>query len=502
MLKSIQNQIEVEAKKRLNKFNKKQRILNKHRHLFEKRTGLLPSGAEKKFTPISNDKHFDPYYCIKHCKFLAKGIYKSLLSGKYEPKQAVRIQKKKPNGKYRNIDVFSIPDAAVSKIFLNNLRKRNEKLLSDSSFAYSTSKTPLDAVIRLKNILGIDKIFISQYDFSDYFGSINHNLLFSLIKNNGKFLITNVERKFIKSTISYRFNILNTKQIGENHTGIPQGNSISLFIANIFADKLDSDLRFSSGEFVRFADDSVVINGSYEDAIKCYNIYKNYSKQNSININDDKSSGINLYSSSEGEIRTINNFTFLGYKFTYNSIDISDKTISRIKNKCYKIIYNNLLLHPKRVKTINKKRIGKKFIDWELVTCVNELRRYIYGGHSEQEVNAFIHGKSSINKFHNTISYFCLSENVATLKALDGWLVSTVYNLHRERVEFLTGCGFKLGKVNREKIITGEWYDFDKIPNETKLPSFYFAWRAAKRSWALHGLHGVHSRYKYGYDDT
>lgn len=407
----------------------------------------------------------------------------------------------KPNGTYRNIDVFSIPDAAVSKIFLNNLRKRNEKLLSESSFAYSINKTPLDAVIRLKNILGISKIFISQYDFSDYFGSIHHNLLFSLIKNNGKFLITNVERKFIKAAISYNFNILGKTKIGENRIGIPQGSSISLFIANIFADKLDSNLRFSSGEFVRFADDSVVVNGSYEDAIKCYNIYKKYSREYLININDEKSSGINLYSPLEGEIKTIRDFTFLGYKFTYNLIDISDKTISRIKNKCYKIIYNNLILHPKRIGDINKNRIGKKFIDWDLVTCINELRRYIYSCHSEKEVTDFIKGETSMSKFHNTISYFCLSENADTLKALDGWLASTVHRLYLERINLLKSFGFSTRKMSRKKIIGGKWYKFSKIRNDTKLPSFYFAWRAAKRSWALHGLHGVHSHYKYGYDE-
>ncbi|MBS1018121.1 hypothetical protein JK205_04105 [Gluconobacter cerinus] len=501
MLKSIQNQIELEAKKRLNKFKKKQATLKKYRSLFEKRTGKLATVTKEKFVPISEDKHFNPYYCIKHSKFLAKGIYKSIIKGNYKPREVIRLKKPKKDGKFRNIDVFSITDSAVSKIFFKNIRKRNEKLFSDSSYAYFLNKKPLDAVIRIRNILSLDKVFISQYDFSDYFGSMKHGIINSIMNEEKKFLITNVEKKFIRSTISFTFKIYKSSEYGKNLCGIPQGSSISLFLANIFADKLDTSLRFSSGEFVRFADDSIVVNGSYEDSINCYNIYKKYAENREIKINEVKSSGINLFSKSQGEIRTINNFTFLGYKFLPESIDISDSSIVRIKNRCSKIIYNHLILHPKRARSINLSRLGSGLTDWDLVTCINELRRYIYGRHSERAIRNFINGDSSISKFYNTISYFCLSENEDTFKYLDGWLVSQVYYFYQERRKLLKSYGIPMAPISRKKLISGLWYSSKKIPNETKIPSFYLAWRAAKRSWALHGLHGVQARYQYAYAD-
>jgi hypothetical protein len=40
-------------------------------------------------------------------------------------------------------------------------------------------------------------------------------------------------------------------------------------------------------------------------------------------------------------------------------------------------------------------------------------------------------------------------------------------------------------------MIDGGWYNFPGIPMETRAPSFFTAWRAARKSWMRHGLGGV-----------
>lgn len=518
MFEEIRKQIEEESRKRIRKINRRIHLHKKYLKFVEIRTGVSSfeevSVGAGYFDDFNRDKHFDPKYCIRHSKFLAKGICNSLLKKSYKPRPAVRVKKRKAKGDCREIDIFSIPDSAVAKVFFKRLRKRNEKLFSDSSFAYSSDKKPLDGVLRLKGILKSGRVFISKYDFRDYFSSIDHDILLSIIGEKGKFTITSLERDFITGFLKYEYRDIGDDTIQTNKIGIPQGSSISPLISNMFVDGLDSSLRSLSGDFVRYADDLIVVNKSYEDALRCYRVYKNYSKNNLLEINYKKSSGIFLYSDNcddikSMEMRGMEEIKFLGYVIKGGMLDISASCIEKIKSKIFRIIYNNLLIYPRRFKRISKDRVRDGFLDLDLVGCINELRRDIYGGHSEQEIIGFMHGKNNIRRFYNSISYFCLSENPETLKSLDGWLASVLHKLYMERLSLLGECGIKSKFISRNELISGEWYSYSemlcgvKLPSfcrGAKLPSFHLAWQAAKRSWKLHGLHGVRSEYEYDYD--
>lgn len=510
MLKEIEDQIEREAEKRSGKAKKRVARYKKYQLLCKKRTGE-DWDEWKDRGQISSDKQFDPLYCRNNAKFLARGIYESLRKKAYRPRQVVRLVKEKPDGGRRYIDIFSIPDAAVSKVIFKRLRKRNEKVFSDSSFAYSSDKSQLDAVFRLKSILDLDKVFVAKYDFSNYFSSIKHDILAAVLEEE-KFFITELEKAFILSLVKYEYRCSEDDEVLKNEQGIPQGNSISSFLANMFADSLDSDLRKLRGEFVRYADDSIVVNDSYRDSIKCYCAYKKFSRDKSIEINYRKFSGIRLYASNPHEAKVmemegVEKIDFLGYSIKNGILDISAAAVNRMKCKCFKIIYNNMIFFPKKKGKVCQNRTGNGFVDWELITCVNELRRSIYGGYSEKEIRDFVRGKRNINKFYNSISYFCLSEREETVKALDGWLVSTICKLYDERVKLLESYGIHQQTIDRQHLISGKWYDHEKISFETKkqdarLPSFYLAWKAAQRSWKLRGMYGVRSSYGYDYNAT
>jgi len=488
----IEREIEAEARKRIAKYSRDRYYISKYRAAFKKRTGKKAKIAPK-HTPLSWDfhPHFDPRYCINHAKFLAKGIWASLQAGIYKPLKSQRLEIEKASGGTRHIDTFSVPDAVVAKIFMNNLRQRNAKIFSDSSYAYQLNKTTLDAVIRLKSTITTETMFISQYDFSKYFDSIKHDYIEEIIGKSGPFLTTKMERQILLATIKHEYEDRSGNS-GVRNRGIPQGNSLSLFLANAVAHSLDTELSMLNGIFARFADDSVVVNRSYEDALSCADAYHRFSERSGVSINLEKSSGIRIFSDTPAEMAHIDEFNFLSYRFTRKGLDISERAILNIKRRCARIIYNHLLLHPKRTSSYSKKRIGRGFRDWELVTCLNELRAFIYGGKSQEMVDKYLNGDANLKNLSGAVSYFSLVESSAGFRALDGWLVSAIYRAYRARAALLSKVGKKTVKsISEAQLISGSWYKLEAFPLETQLPSFFTAWRASRKSWLQHGLGGI-----------
>lgn len=496
----IRREIEREAKKRLASYCSAQYYVHKYRISFQKRTGKKPkTSAHSTPKKWSFHKHFDPRYCINHSAFLAQGIWESLQKNTYKPTVASRSAIPKASGGFRYIDSFSIPDAVVAKIFLNNLRTRNSKIFSDSSYAYQNNKTPLDAILHLRSLLDAQTIFVSQYDFSKYFDSVDHSYLTGLIESPGPFLTTHMERAVLRSILTHTY-VEGSNPAEKRARGFPQGNSMSLFLANAAAHPLDAELGRLNGAFARFADDSIVVNYSYEDALQCAGAFQRFSQRSGVEINREKSSGIRIFTNEKAELAHVAHFDFLSYSFRRDGLHVSKRAIAAIKRRCSRIIYNHLLLHPKRTKSFGTARLGAGFQDWDLVTCLNELRAYIYGGRTQGVISDYLAGNINLSNLSGAASYFCLVEDGSTFRELDGWLVDCLCRAYNARIALFRSFPATLlsivklkflEEINKSRMIDGSWYDFPTVPLETRAPSFFTAWRAARKSWMRHGLGGV-----------
>lgn len=488
----LERAIEAEAIKRIARYSRDQYYVHKYRGVFKKRTGKKPKRGLKHVPDAwSFHRHFDPRYCKKHAKFLARGVWSSLEAGTYCPTKSLRVRIPKATGGFRCIDTFSVPDAAVAKVFFENLRRRNAKIFSDSSYAYQVDKTPLDAVLRLRAFLGKETMFISQYDFSKYFDSISHEWLEESMSRDGPFLTTTMERAVLKAVMQHDYQDQQGSS-GTRELGIPQGNSLSLFLANVAAHTLDAELSMLNGGFARFADDSVVVNRSYEDALRCADAYLRFSVRSRVEFNNEKSKGIRIFSDAPAEMDHTEDFDFLSYRFRRSGLYVSDRAVRNIKRRCSRIIYNNLLLHPRRVKAYRPARIGKGFRDWDLVTCVNELRAFIYGGQRQSTLDDYLVGKVKVRNISGAVSYFSLVEDSSVFRELDGWLCDVIDRAYRARASLLTKIGKKTVRaVRKDHLVSGQWYQYPKLPMESRLPSFFTAWRAARKSWTQHGLGGI-----------
>lgn len=270
------------------------------------------------------DKKFNPFYVLKHVKQISKSISKKLRDGTYEPLPPYTKKIDKKGGGKRTIAVYRIPDAAISNYIYHRLLAKNKHRFSSLAYAYRDDRNVhyaiQDIAIELK---AYPRVFVSEFDFRDFFGSIEHEYLYKQLDQNG-FQISDFEKRIIKSFISI------------NQKGIPQGTSISLFLANLVCWKLDKALEAEGLRFARYADDTVIWSNDYTKICKSFEIISDFSNEAGVEINFSKSDGISLLSKQgmpSEFYKTKEYIEFLGYKLSGEKISIKDNSIKKIKKQ-------------------------------------------------------------------------------------------------------------------------------------------------------------------------
>lgn len=499
--------IEHQAKKLLERDKRSRFSGVKYARRYKLRTGrqpVLPNHRRPLIWDFGND--FNPIYCIRHSKYLAKVIWKKILAREYKVRPALLYKIPKDGGGYREIMVFSIIDAAVANLFNRKLRDRNKNILSSFCYSYRKDRGLFDAVLQLSSLLKSERAYVVQFDFSKYFDSIKHDYIRFILERDF-FVISPTEKFIIEQFLEHPYAEPSDYKKGkfeQRSIGVPQGSSLSLFLSNIAAHELDKQLEKINGMFVRFADDIVCVAYNHDDALSVVEYFRSHCHYSGISINYQKSPGINLLRSPAptddrnaffnngdiGPIKIIDEFDYIGHKFSRGSVKIAGKGIKRIKKRISSLIYIHLLHNPRSRAEFSVKRIGGSFYDWDLVTCINEIRRYINGGLKESQLRSFLDKNNRIRRFKGLMSFYPLVTSVEQFSELDGWLVSVLRRAIKERSKALqSNFGIALKPLSDKQIISGDWYGFQAgISLETNAPSFVLAWRAARKSFKQYGL--------------
>jgi RNA-directed DNA polymerase len=490
MRQEIEQEIRKECHKHIARYMAKLRTANRDQDRFEARTGEhpLPAGV-----PLPEhwalDQQFDPFYVRSHIKSIAFSITRKIKSMQYEPKPAVRLQIPKPRGGSREISVFTVVDSAVSTWLHGKLLARNYPAFSGYSYAYRSDRSGHPAIEHLaKTMDSTQRAYILEYDFKRYFDSIGPKYLIGVITKNVK--RSPREHALTEAFLRYQFanGIASYKQ-GEfacSTLGFPQGTTISLFFANVACLELDRQIEQTGATFARFADDTVIICDDYGVANGLARIMLNHGVRSGAGINKKKSEGMSQVGERDlTELKkATESFVFLGHRISTTSVSVAPHTVRRLKREMATIIYNNLLLYPKRGK-FNQVRI-KRGIDLDLVDCIDELRRSLYGDLSSDYVSQALTNLTPLKLSTSKLSYYALVSDAREFVGLDGWLADALSRAYNYRRGLLGILGHTLPKVRKAALVNGSWYSKAKNhPNP--LPSFTKSWRYARKCYLAFG---------------
>ena len=451
---------------------------------------------------------------MRHANGIATGIWKSVLDNSYRVMPAIQYFIPKPDGTKREIMAFSIPDAALANVLMRRTRSRNIKRLSPHSYAYHPEKNVFDAILALRDFDDQGKLFAVQIDFQKYFDSIPTGYLKRKLSDRGTVSITPHERHIFKAFLNHQYASMKDYPAGNFRRrvkGTPQGSSASLLLANLANHDLDRKLAFQSGKFVRFADDVVALANSYEGAILLEKCFVAHCIESGLTINRKKSPGISIISSPDHELRTLPDFTYLGYGFTEAGLIMPERACERFKQKVSRLLNVYLIHHLKW--GFNPERSSKLVgFDWDLLGFIYELRRAIYGGLSEKKVSGFLAGSEDIQRMRGLMGFYALLDNSDRLRELDGWMVNLTLRACRTRAKILQSkYGRDCPTPNKQELIMGDWLNVDAWRNpedesdvddlEVKFPSLVRGWRAARKYYFTRGLERVQAPTYQSSDD-
>lgn len=392
----------------------------------------------------SVDNGFNPYHVRSHIAGIAYAIDKSLAAGQYRPRPAVKYQVPKANEGVREVSVFQVADNAVSNLTFARLIEKNARHLSAHAYAYRRDLTVHDAVLHIySDFQSKSRIFVAEFDFRKFFDSISHDHIHRVLADR-RFFLTERERKVIDAFLrapSLEISKYSRTTTETREKGIPQGTSISLFLANVAAYPLDRKLETLGVGFARYADDTLIWGDSYDIVCSAVNALEETASEMGVQLNFVKSEGISILCPEDlpAEFKKKSSVSFIGYEIGSKIISMRKSTLEHSKSRISYLIYSNLLQEPKRGRILlSRVAYG---IDHDYLIMLAQLRRYLYGELSESQLRKYMARQTPLMRYHGLMSFYPIVNDETLLKEFDGWLLNSVHRAIRLRTKLLRKAG-------------------------------------------------------------
>ena len=240
-----------------------------------------------------------------------ESLYTRVRNGSYKPQPKREVLIPKANGKTRPIEIACFEDKLVDDIVSKILSAVYEPLFIRNSFGFRPNKSAHNAIEACYYTLKDNKRpFVVEIDFSNFFNTIPHKKLMSIVKKKSHdYRFNGLVRRFLTSST-----LKSDGSIHRNDCGTPQGGVMSPILANIYLNEVvDQWFLKNHGSYnniiVRYADDGVFFFKKESDAKDFMLQFKARIEEFGLSLNMDKTRTLNFNKSKE------NSFDFLGFTF-------------------------------------------------------------------------------------------------------------------------------------------------------------------------------------------
>lgn len=233
-----------------------------------------------------------------------ENIREQLRTRKYKPQPVRRVEIPKPDGGIRNLGVPTVIDRFVQQAVAQVLTPIFEEQFHDHSYGFRPNRCAQQAVLKALEMMDDGHSWIVDIDLAKFFDTVDHDKLMAIfgrtIKDGD---VISVVRKFLVS------GVMIYDEYEDTGIGTPQGGNISPLLANIMLNELDKELEARGLDFVRYADDLIIMVGSRQAAERVMRSVTRYIEERlGLKVNAEKS-----------RVDKPKGIKYLGFGFYYDS---------------------------------------------------------------------------------------------------------------------------------------------------------------------------------------